>query len=44
MAGIKSRIYEGIVQQDEKDKGTAIIDLALILQLPRAAHLLGNAH
>jgi hypothetical protein len=27
MEGIKSRIYEGIVQQEEKDRGNAIIDL-----------------
>jgi hypothetical protein len=26
MEGIKSRIYEGIVQQEEKDRGMAVID------------------
>jgi hypothetical protein len=34
--GHKSRIYEG--------RGTAIIDLALILQLSPAAHPLGNVY
>ena len=33
MEGIKSRIYEGIVQQEQGESGMAIIDLALILYL-----------
>jgi hypothetical protein len=34
MEVIKSRIYEGIVQQEEKDRGMAIIDTRPSLSLP----------
>src|SRR5688572_10183895 len=33
MEGIKNRIYEGIVQQEQGESGMVIIDLALILYL-----------